>query len=249
MWLLLSTLALAPTPVEIPAGTYTQGAKIQPDAPPRQVSLGAFRIDATEVSIADFEAWVAAGAYGNEAPWSPTGWAWVQNNPEGLGVAARAAGRTPDHPVVGVSWFEAEAYCHASGGRLPTEAEWERAACGGKAQDYPWGVEEKAAVWYDGGKFGHLSRVKTSPVSLVPDDQLSPEGLAHMAGNVWEWTADWYGPWEEGAVSDPIGPESGTWRVLRGGSYMNLPSYCRCQRREPRRPEQASFTAGFRCAY
>jgi len=249
MLLIFSTLALAPAPVEIPGGTYTQGADVQPDAPPREVRLSPFRIDTTEVSVGQFEAWVAAGAYEESSHWSSAGRDWLKQNPQGLGQDSRAAGRSPDHPVVGVSWFEADAYCRAKGGRLPSEAEWERAACGGEAQDFPWGEDEKAATWYDGGKFGHLSQVKTAPVDQAPVDQLSPDGLAHMAGNVWEWTADWYGPWDGSAVSDPSGPESGTWRVLRGGSYMNLPSYCRCQRREPRRPEQASFTAGFRCVY
>lgn len=249
MWLLLSAFALAPGPVEIPAGTFSQGASLQPDAPPRQVTLEAFRIDVAEVSVAEFEAWVASGAYRSASHWSAEGWEWAQQNPGGLGASERAAGRSPDHPVVGVSWYEAEAYCRAKGGRLPSEAEWERAACGGLERQYPWGDAQLQAVWYDGGKFGHLSKVQTASATQADPEQLSPDGLAHMAGNVWEWTSDWYGVWDEAPAQDPKGPSAGTWRVLRGGSFMNLPSYCRCQHREPRRPEQASYTAGFRCAY
>lgn len=250
MWMLLSALALAPGPVQIPGGGFVQGGEIQPDARPRTVQLSPFTIDRSEVSVADFEGWVKAGGYAAEEAWSEAGLAWLQANPQGLGADARAAGRSGEHPVVGVSFFEAEAYCRAKGGRLPTEAEWERAACGGLAQDYPWGDSQQVpAAWYDGGKFGHLTQVKTLPAGHAPAEQLSPEGLAHMAGNVWEWTADWYGPWDAQEVQDPKGPEQGTWKVLKGGSYMNLPSYCRCQRREPRRPEMASYTAGFRCVY
>ncbi|MFT5587786.1 MAG: sulfatase activating formylglycine-generating enzyme, partial [Cognaticolwellia sp.] len=99
--LLFSTLALAPSPVEIPAGTYTQGADLQPDAPPREVSLSGFRVDVTEVSIHQFEAWVTAGAYGESSHWSPAGRDWLKKNPTGLGVETRAAGRSAEHPVVG----------------------------------------------------------------------------------------------------------------------------------------------------
>ena len=113
--------------------------------------------------------------------------------------------------------------------------------------------EEVAATWYSGGKFGHIQAVHTDAVTDQDPTLSSPLGLLHTAGNVWEWTADHYH--REGyappgvAATDPTGPNQGTWRVLRGGSFMNLPSYCTCTHREPATPDRVAFTTGFRCAY
>ena len=154
----------------------------------------------------------------------------------------RAAGRAGDHPVVAVTWFEADAYCRAAGGALPTESQWEYAACGEGGRRFPWGDDERDATWYTEGKLGHLKGVSTRAVRDADPALASPFGLAHMAGNVWEWTADGYQR-EAGA------PDPGPWKTLRGGSYANLPSYCGCAHREPALPERVSFSAGFRCAY
>ena len=249
-WTLTVLCALGAEPVSIPAGSFTQGAEVQPDALPRQVQLEAFRIDRTEVSVQDFEAWVEAGGYTQGEVWGEAGAAWLAQNPQGAGREARAAGRSGDHPVVAVTWYEARAYCQAQGGRLPTEAEWERAACGGQERRWPWGDEQRvAAVWYDHGKTGHIDSVLTHAASEQDPSLHSPEGLLHMAGNVWEWTEDGYAAWPEGPVSSPTGSSDGPWKVLRGGSFMNLPSYCACAHREPARPERVAFTTGFRCAY
>ncbi|MEC7948300.1 MAG: SUMF1/EgtB/PvdO family nonheme iron enzyme, partial [Myxococcota bacterium] len=164
----------------------------------------------------------------------------------------RSSARPDDHPVVAVSWFEADAYCRWAGGRLPTESEWERAACGGKPQRYPWGDDpDQPFRMNDIAKFGHLDSVRTAAAADQASALASPAGALHMAGNVWEWTSDWYhrtGTSTDGVV-DPTGPETGTWRVLRGGSYMNLPSYCTCTHREPAEPERQALTTGFRCAW
>lgn len=233
MWLL--ALAVA-GPVSIPAGTAQLGEAIQPDNPPRSEELGAFSIDTTEVTVDAFEAFAKEG-YGDAAFWSEAGRAWLAEHPDGLGAEHRAAGREGDHPVVAVSFYEAEAYCAWSGGRLPTEWEWERAACGGLDQMWPWGDDaDVVAEWYDHGKTGHITTVMTAAADSQQESLHSPDGLQHMAGNVWEWTDAWY-------------DENETWRVLRGGSYLNLPSYCHCSHREPARPERVTYTAGFRCAY
>lgn len=222
-----------------------------PDAPGRTVSLGAFRIDRTEVTIAAFERFVVA-AWSERGAWSEDGWAWATAHPGGAGMDARASGRPDDHPVVAVTWFEADAYCRWAGGRLPTEAQWERAACGGGSQRYPWGDDpDQPFRTNDIAKFGHLDSVRTAAAADQDPALASPAGALHMAGNVWEWTADWYhraGTAEDGAV-DPAGPDAGTWRVLRGGSYMNLPSYCTCTHREPAEPARVALTTGFRCAW
>jgi len=233
----------------ISAGTFTQGRAALPHAPAREVQYSAFAIDRSEVSVSDFERFAATG-YSKSTLWSDEGWSWVQANPGGAGAEHRAAGRDQSHPVVAVTWYEADAYCRWNGGRLPSEAEWERAACGGLEQRYPWGDEQRTAVWYDHGKTGIVDAIKTQPAGQSPKALHSPDGLLHMAGNVWEWTADWYGSWTAGvSVQDPRGPSSGQWRTLRGGSFMNLPSYCTCANREPARPTRSAYTTGFRCAY
>lgn len=259
----LALLSLAASPaqaeppavdrVSVPAGSFTQGDAALPDAPPRVVVLSAYDIARTEVSVADFEAFTAAGGYRRAELWSDEGRAWLSEHPEGAGEVQRAAGRPSTHPVVAVSFWEAEAWCAWAGGRLPTEAQWEHAACGEGGRRYPWGDDEAvAATWYDGGKFGHLDRVRTAPVDQVEPATAGPHGLAHAAGNVWEWTLDRYHQqaWQAGQRAvDPTGPTTGPWRTLRGGSFMNLPSYCTCGHREPARPERVAYTTGFRCVW
>lgn len=237
-------------PIDVPPSSFTQGDAAQPDAPPRSVRLSAFRLDAGEVTVRAFEAFVSSAGHQDPAVWG-AGWPWHQAHPGGAGPAARAAGRDDQHPVVAVTWHEADAYCRWSGGRLPTEAEWERVACDG-AGPYAWGDSEDApAAWYAGSKYGLVDTVMTQPAGQADPATVGALGAQHMAGNVWEWTADWYSrdSYAAGDATDPTGPASGTWRVLRGGSYMNLPSYCRCTHREPARPERVAFTVGFRCAY
>ncbi len=235
-----ATAAAADT-VAIPAARPTLGSASQPDSPARTVQVPAFRIDRTEVSVAEFEAF-ARTAWEREVWWSAEGWAWAKQHPRGAGAAMRAAGRRGDHPVVAVSWFEAEAYCRSQGGRLPSEEEWELAACGGRATRFPWGDSEPAGVpWYDEGTTGHVAGVDTRPVHEAVPGTEGPFGLLHVSGNVWEWTSGAYGrPGPDGRPR---------WRTLRGGSYTNLPSYCTCSHREPAAPERVAFTTGFRCAY
>ena len=184
----------------------------------------AFAVDRHEVRISDFESFVAGGGYTARAHWSDDGWAWAQDNKGGVGVDHRRADRTPEHPVVAVTYFEAEAYCAFRGGRLPTEAEWSLAVCG------PEGVDIEDARWYAGSKYGLVEGVNT--VTTGPPQ--GPNQLQNGAGNVWEWT------------SSDLGDR---WKVLKGGSYANLPSYCTCSHREPRAPADAAYTTGFRCAY
>ena len=239
--------------LDVPGGEFRQGSDRAPDEPERTVTASAFAIDRTEVSVAAFERF-AEVAYDRREWWSEEGWQWVQDHPEGAGPAARSAGRDDSHPVVAVSWFEADAYCRWKGGGRPTEAQWERAACGRGGQRYAWGDDEAvAAAWYAGGKFGHIDRVATVPVGEQATDIASPFGLLHTAGNVWEWTADRYHRdgyrGQSEPVRDPTGPAAGPWRTLRGGSFMNLPSYCTCTHREPARPDRVAFTTGLRCAY
>ena len=247
---LLLSLLLAMDAVSIPAGEFTQGNGREPDAPVRQVTLSAYRIDRTEVSIQAYELWAAQG-YRTRDPWSDAGWAWLQEHPTGAGAVRRAAGRSADHPVVAVTWFEADAYCRAQGGQLPTEAQWEHAACGDGGQRFPWGESEDVSpAWYAYGKHGVVQGVLTEPVGRQDATLHSPMGLLHAAGNVWEWTADGYDrDGTSGDATDPVGPADSPWRVLKGGSFTSLPSVCSCSHREPALPDRVAYTTGFRCAW
>ena len=250
--LLLSFLGHAQPKAYFPEGSFLRGSGRTPDDSPRhEVQLSAFAIDLHEVSIQEFEQFVQQG-WAQDKNWSPEGLQWRTQNPKGAGANNRTANRNTQHPVVAVSWFEADAYCRWKGGSLPTEAQWERAACANKDQRFPWGESEDVeAAWYSGGKYGHLQSVLTKAVRQAPPNQRTVDGLTHTVGNVWEWTQDWYhkDSYQQKQSPDPKGPTSGIWKTLRGGSFMNLPSYCTCTHREPATPERVAFTIGFRCAY
>ncbi len=258
-FLLLSGVVwAAPAPalhgeIHIPAGSFVQGAPHLPDAPRRTVTLSAFRIDRTEVSARQMQEFArrhwADGRY-----WSAEGLAWAAGQQLENRLNAYLSGRPPEHPALAVSFYEAEAYCRSVGGSLPTEAQWERAACGPGENRFPWGQAEElipgqpAANWYAGGKLGKVGKADTQPVDGISQ---GPFGLAHVIGNVWEWTADVYQreAWDNTPATNPPAETDGFYRTLRGGSFMDLPSYCTCQHREPRDPRATLLTVGFRCAF
>lgn len=249
--LLALLLGLAPEgTVLIPAGSFAMGDADMPDARPvREVRLSAFRIDTTEVSLARYEAFAAGPGWTDARCWSEAGAAWRAAHPVGMGPTARAAGRSAEHPVVAVSYWEAEAFCACAGGALPTEAQWERAACGVEPRPAPPADDSGVAWWHDEGKYGSLPGVHTHPV--VNDSPKNVFGLSDIYGNVWEWTRDRYradGYAGAGTV-DPVATPDTPWHTVRGGSYMNLPSYAGCAHREPVRPDEPRLTVGFRCVY
>lgn len=151
-----------------------------------------------------------------------------------------------EHPIVNVTWNEADAYCKAIGGRLPTEAEWERAARGGHDEwRYPWGssISHENANYSD-EQGGRDQWAYTAPVGqFAPNDY----GLFDMAGNVWEWTADWNGEYPSSDATDPRGPTSGRYRVLRGGSWGVTARVLRVSDRNDDFPANRSGTLGVRC--
>jgi formylglycine-generating enzyme required for sulfatase activity len=156
-----------------------------------------------------------------------------------------------DLPVVGVSWYDADAYCRWTRKRLPTEAEWEKAARGTDGFIYPWGNEEPTSRL---ANFGKMFAENAYSERLVGVDSYeagkSPFGLHHMAGNVWEWVTDWYydGYYAQNANRNPAGPIEGEYRVLRGGSWGDGPHFLRSADRFWNTPTYRSARLGFRCA-
>jgi sulfatase modifying factor 1 len=191
------------------------------------------------------------------APWwcKVPGAAW--SKPEGPGSTIAMRG---DHPVVHVSWSDAQAFCHWSNQRLPTEAEWEYAARGGLVQQlYPWGDElqpdgkHRCNIWQ--GQFpsidtGEDGFTGTCPVAAFPPNAF---GLSSVTGNTWEWCADWFDPTFHvtGPRLNPHGPPDGLTRVIRGGSFLCHASYCnryRVAARSANTPDSSTSNTGFRCA-
>lgn len=247
-WLLL---ALTPeATVVLPTGTFRLGDEDMPDARPvKRVQLSEFRIDRSEASLASFQAFAMGPAWSDDRFWSSEGRLWRAAHPTGAGPTARASGRATDHPVVAVTFYEAEAYCASAGGALPTEAQWERAACGVEPRPAPPADGSGVAWWFEEGKHGNLEGVATHATTAASPPNVF--GVLDMYGNVWEWTRDTYRA--DGYASlepvDPVSTVASPWRTVRGGSYMNLPSYARCSHREPVRPEEPRLTVGFRCVY
>jgi formylglycine-generating enzyme required for sulfatase activity len=215
--------------VEVPAGTYPYGDE------GRTVEIRQpFRIGRYPVTNQQFAAFIAAGGYDHQEWWSNAGRAWLEG--------AKAAEpeywhdrrwNAPNQPVVGVSFWEAEAFCAWAGGRLPTEEEWEAAARGPQGLVYPWGD-----AWQDGICNTSEARLGvTSAVGLFPRARQREHGIDDLAGNVWEWCASLY---------DPKGKDVSDARVLRGGSWISDQDGARSAYRGGSYPNYRDYFVGFR---
>ena len=200
---------------------------VQDDRPAKLITVAPFYLDTHEVTIADYARFAVATKH--RAPYN-----WPQGKmPPGKG----------NFPVSGVSWDDAAAYAKWAGKRLPTEAEWER-ACRGMTEKakYFWG--EKAPTVKE-ARFGGFDGPQEVGKCVANEF-----GLYDMAGNVWEWTADWYDRqyYEKAPTENPKGPATGQYRVLRGGSWADTAKYLTCAYRSWARPPERSPNIGFRCA-
>ncbi|MGP9839055.1 formylglycine-generating enzyme family protein [Arthrobacter sp. 179] len=192
----------------------------------------------------------------SDVPW----WITVRGSDWAHPHGPRSSWRQEPHsPVVQVSWNDAVAYCRWAGRSLPTEAQWEHAARGGlESRRYAWGDELLAAdgghrcnIWQ--GRFPVQNTLEDGYLGPAPTGTFAPNGfgLYEMAGNVWEWCADWFDPgyYRNSPRQDPAGPPAGPGRVMRGGSFLCHDSYCnryRVSARSANTPDSASSNLGFR---
>jgi formylglycine-generating enzyme required for sulfatase activity len=254
--------------VYVPAGEFpmgSTGAANLNEKPQHTVYLDAFWIDRTEVTMAQYRLFTKASGYQTRAEEKGWAYAWVESAKEWQKVNGAdwqhpfgpESSVEQDHPVVQVTWADAAAYCTWAGGSLPTEAQWEKAARGTDGRKYPWGntfdgtwlnycdstCEGGDSAFDDGYRF-------TAPVGSYPSG-VSPYGALDMAGNVWEWTADWYDDsyYAISPAQNPTGPESGQYRVLRGGSWNHDQSGMRTTFRLDSSSDESVDNFGFRCAW
>jgi formylglycine-generating enzyme len=289
--------------VRIPAGSFAMGDSHgdgyagDGETPVHQVELSAYLIDAKSVTNAQFAAFVKATGYVTDAerdglsavfhlaveagaadvlgPVAGTPWWRAVRGADWRHPGGPRSSTTDlqNHPVVHVSWRDAQAYCRWAGKRLPTEAEWERAARGGLDRArYPWGDELhpkgrwRCNIWQ--GRFPEVNTLEDGHLTTAPVTAYQPNafGLHNTVGNVWEWCQDTFRPTEyadraaagvpvvdpraaEGAVAP--GEEGGVPRVMRGGSYLCHDSYCnryRVAARSSNTAESSAGNIGFRCA-
>ena len=223
--------------VTIPEGEFVMGfdgtQALEDERPSHHILLDTFSIDLHEVTTREYAVFLNAAK--RSAPWQ---WETVVLSLHG------------DRPVIGVDWPDADAYCRWKEKRLPTEAEWEKAARGTDGRLYPWGSQVPTK---DFANFALGARFSYSLV-LMPvrsyDQGKSPFGLYQMAGNVYEWVQDWYAAnyYELSPIRNPQGPDHGQFKVLRGGSWSDLPKYLLTYGRFKLPPETRNSYTGFRCA-
>jgi gamma-glutamyl hercynylcysteine S-oxide synthase len=262
------TLSL-PREVLVPGGPFTMGTSTHPwaldnERPAHAVAVAPFYLDTTPVTNAAYTEFIADGGYDNPRWWSPAGWDHRQRaglvaplfwRREGTGWVRNRFGVTepvpPAEPVLHVSWYEADAYAAWAGRRLPTEAEWEKAArydpATGRSRSFPWGDEDPGP---DRANLGQR-HLQPAPAGSYPAGA-APSGARQLIGDVWEWTASDFLPYP-GFVAWPYKEYSevffgSEYKVLRGGAFGVAPVVCRSTFRNWDYPIRRQIFAGFRTA-
>jgi iron(II)-dependent oxidoreductase len=261
--------ASLPPEVFVPGGPFTMGTSAEPwaldnERPAHPVDVASFYLDTTPVTNAAYAEFIAAGGYDDPRWWTTAGWAHRQEaglfaplywRREGSGWITESFGRThpivPDAPVLHVTWYEADAYARWAGRRLPTEAEWEKAARwdpeASRSRRFPWGDADPTPERANLGQ-RHL---EPAPAGSYPEGA-APCGARQLIGDVWEWTSSDFAPypgfeaWPYREYSDVFfGPE---YKVLRGGSFGVTPVACRGTFRNWDYPIRRQIFTGFRTA-
>lgn len=233
-----SEVSAAPAPgathddlIRIPSACFVMGANDgdHDERPPHEVCLSSFSIDRVEVSNERYQRCVDIGPCRAADRYS-----------------RRPTLAEPEHPVVGVSWLDADQYCRWVGMRLPTDAEWELAATGTDGRRHPWGNERPSC---DRAVYAHCPPYSTVPVDSYPTGA-SPYGVLHMAGNAWEWVSDWWAPYYylRSPSQDPPGPSEGRMRSIRGGCWNRSVWHVRNADRDSGVVGLRNNHVGFRCA-
>ena len=239
--------------VAIPAGSFLMGSTRQVDRnaypaefPQRRIYLDAYEIDKYEVSALQFLRFVLATDRLPLIDWRYDGGNFQES--------------MMHHPVMHVAWYDADAYCKWAGKRLPTEAEWEKAARGEDGRVYPWGNQPAGLSRSNFGRTGLSGPVRDRPerLMLYPpvisvdkyENAVSPYGVFQMAGNVSEWVADWYDAkyYSSGPDRNPPGPSQGTQKAFRGGGWVDSTPAVRAAQRNGADPNMKMNWLGFRCA-
>ncbi|NJS11935.1 MAG: ergothioneine biosynthesis protein EgtB [Microcoleus sp. CSU_2_2] len=241
--------------IEIPAGEFDMGSDaveaLDNERSRHLCYLETYSIDRYPVTCSQYRNFMTTGGYQNSQWWSADGWKWLQSHPVDRPLYWSENPAFNARPVCGVSWYEAEAYCNFRGQRLPTEAEWEKAASWDAKNQikstYPWGEEPPNSLLCNHGN--HMGN--TALVDGFPKGK-SATGCCDMLGNVWEWTASIFDAYP-GFESYPYRGYSqiyfdGEHRVLKGGSWATPPQTLRSSFRNWYHPGVRQIIAGFRCA-
>ena len=218
----------------VPAGEFIMGSSMgeADEQPVHWVYVETFFMDKYPVSVSQYARFLDATSQEAPPDWS------IMNRSQ-----------HQKRPIANVDWPEAKAYCTWAGKRLPTEAEWEKAARGIDGRTYPWGNEHPTKFFANASRDNWNNHGALTPVGTFEEGK-SPYDIYDMAGNVWEWVSDWYDPdyYKTSPSRNPTGPSTGESKVIRGGSWGSRPDALRSANREIHSPSIRGLGTGFRCA-